>query len=130
MHLDWLKLSSNCEINTLENCKISTNWWIITLSISLITWIIVKIGRSWNRYQNYMLTLQSHVMMWAGISSNQQPYSEPCHSEISNLHIPVSLQGSAHSCKLWNSMQAVKQPEHERVLTTEDWNILLTDIQV
>ena len=103
MHLDWLKLSSNCEINTLENCKISTNWWIITLSISLITWIIVKIGRSWNRYQNYMLTLQSHVMMWAGISSNQQPYSEPCHSEISNLHIPVSLQGSAHSCKLWNS---------------------------
>ena len=24
-------------------------------------------------------------------------------------------------------MQAVKQPEHGRVLTTEDWNILLTD---
>ena len=24
-------------------------------------------------------------------------------------------------------MQAVKQPEHGRVLTTEDWNILVTD---
>ena len=68
-----------------------------------ITWIIVKIGRSWSWYQNYMLTFQSRIMMWALIQSNQQPHLEPCHSESSDWCIPVSLWGNAHSCKLWNS---------------------------
>ena len=50
-----------------------------------------------------MLTLQSRVMTWAGIRSNWRPHLEPCHSESSDPRIPVSLRGSAHSCKLWNS---------------------------
>ena len=98
--LNWVQTS---EINTFENCKIPTNWRIITLSISLITWIIVKIDHSSSQYQNYMLTLQSCVMMWAGIWSNQWPHLEPCHSESSDPCIPISIRGSVHSCKLWNS---------------------------
>ena len=31
---------------------------------------------------------------------HQPPHFKPCHSESSNPHIPVSLCGSAHSCKL------------------------------
>ena len=50
-----------------------------------------------------MLTLQSHIMPWAGIRSNWRPHLEPCQSESSDPRIPVSLRRSAHSRKLWNS---------------------------
>ena len=98
--LNWVQ---TIEINTFENCKISTNWRVITLSLSLITYIVVKIGRSWCRYQNYMLTLQSRAMTWAGIRSNRRPHLAPYHSASFDPRIPVSLSGSGHSCKLWNS---------------------------
>ena len=99
--LNWVQI---IEINTFENCKISTNWRVITLTLSLITYI-VKIGRSWCRYQNYMLTLQSRAMTWAGIRSNRRTHLAPCHCASFDPRIPVSLSQ----------------------LTTKHWNFLFTD---
>ena len=64
-----------------------------------------------------MLTLPSCVMMSAGISDpiwNHATVSHPIH--ISQFYY-----------RELSTLQALKQPEHGRVLNIKDWNTLLTD---
>ena len=43
------------------------------------------------------------------------------------LHITFCQNRPSYTVGKCALMHAVKQPEHGRVLTTEDWNILLTE---
>ena len=68
-----------------------------------------------------MLTPQSSVMKRAGTRSNRQPHLEPCHTESSDPHIPVSpwevcTQASCETARTWESFdhRGLEYPPYRR----------------